>query len=69
MEDIKLFFSELLIFTIRKLHLSFWRFEKGKGFMVEVLLYKNPRKTVTIIITKKITTRVLERLIFIELIV
>jgi len=37
MEDIKLFFSELLIFTIRKLHLSFWRFEKGKGFMVEVL--------------------------------
>jgi len=37
MEDIKLFFSELLIFTIRKLHLSFWRFEKGKGIFVEAL--------------------------------
>lgn len=35
--DIKLFYSELLVFIIRKLHLSFWRFEKGKGFMVEVL--------------------------------
>lgn len=36
-EEIKLFFSELFIFIIRKLHLSFWRFEKGKGFMVEAL--------------------------------
>ncbi len=35
--DAKLFSSELLIFIIRKLHLSFWRFEKGKGFMVEAL--------------------------------
>lgn len=35
--DIKLFSSELLVFIIRKLHLSFWRFEKGKGFVVEVL--------------------------------
>lgn len=35
--DIKLFFSELLVFVIRKLHLSFWRFEKGKGLMVEAL--------------------------------
>jgi len=37
MEDIKLFFSELFLFVVRKLHLSFWRFEKGKGFMVEAL--------------------------------
>ncbi|MCX6706270.1 MAG: M23 family metallopeptidase [Candidatus Woesebacteria bacterium] len=36
-EDIKLFYSELLVFIIRRLHLSFWRFEKGKGFMVETL--------------------------------
>jgi len=36
-DDIKLFFSELFIFIVRKLHLSFWRFEKGKGFMVEAL--------------------------------
>ncbi len=35
--DIKLFSSELVIYVIRKLHLSFWRFEKGKGFMVEAL--------------------------------
>jgi len=37
MEDVKLFFSELAIFIIQKLHLSFWRFEKGKGFVVEAL--------------------------------
>lgn len=37
MEDIKLFFSELFLFMVKKLHLSFWRFEKGKGFMVEAL--------------------------------
>lgn len=37
LSDIKLFSSELLVFIIRKLHLSFWRFEKGKGFMVEAL--------------------------------
>ncbi|MBU1151362.1 M23 family metallopeptidase [Patescibacteria group bacterium] len=35
--EIKLFYSELFIFIVRKLHLSFWRFEKGKGFMVEAL--------------------------------
>ena len=35
--DIKLFSSELFLFVIRKLHLSFWRFEKGKGFIVEAL--------------------------------
>ena len=35
--DLKLFSSELFVFVIRKLHLSFWRFEKGKGFMVEAL--------------------------------
>lgn len=36
-EDIKLFFTELSIFVVRKLHLSFWRFEKGKGVFVGAL--------------------------------
>ena len=42
-EDLKTFYSELLVFIVRKLHLSFWRFEKGKGFVVEAL-YKQRGK-------------------------
>lgn len=37
MKEIKLFFSELTAFLLAKLHLSFWRFEKGKGLFVEAL--------------------------------
>lgn len=43
MEDIKLFSSELGSYFVKKLHLSFLRFEKGKGVLV-MALYKQRGK-------------------------
>jgi len=36
-DDVKLFSSELLYYIVKNLHLSFLRFEEGKGFFVTSL--------------------------------
>jgi hypothetical protein len=35
--DLKLFFKELTVYIIKNLHLSFLRFEEGKGVFVTAL--------------------------------